>query len=174
MPHGTRNTDEYGGGCRVGERTDADEVEQSSWGRRLAAFYEHRATRVLVVVVAVVALPWGTWDVWTFFANRHAIDSACAGLVPAGKVTDLPYSGGRISHNPDSINLEEVSGRCMLYSTEAGDATDSSSGNDSSSAQAYTRNRARSMPRRRKTSASCSAGFLPLWAARWAAASPGR
>lgn len=106
----------------------AEQDEQSSWSRRLAAFYGHRVTRVLVVVAAIVALPWGTWDVWTYFAGRWAVDSACAGLVPAGKVTDLPYSGGRISHNSDSINLEEVSGRCMLFSTEAGEATDSSSG----------------------------------------------
>lgn len=112
----------------MGEGTDEEQVGQSAWGRRLAAFYEHRVTRALVVVAVIVALPWGTWDVWTYFANRHAIDSACAGLVPAGKVTDLPYSGGRISHNPDSIDLDKLSGRCMLFSTDAGDATNSSSG----------------------------------------------
>jgi hypothetical protein len=117
-----------GAGERVSDDVDAGQHEHGRWARRLARFYAHRVTRVLVVVVTVVALPWSTYDVYRFFANRHAIDSACAGLVPAGKVADLPYSGGRISHNRDSISLDDLSGRCMIYSTEAGEATDSSSG----------------------------------------------
>jgi hypothetical protein len=81
----------------------------------------HKALGVLLSLAMVVGIGWGGWRIWNVWANRHAINQACADLVPAGKVADLPLAGGRISHNDDSIDLGSVSGSCSLFSTEAGD-----------------------------------------------------
>lgn len=158
----------------MSEGTEEGQDGTGSWSRRLLRFYEHRVTRVFVVVATVVALPWGTWDVWTYFANRRAIDSACAGMVPVGKVTDLPLSGGRISHNSDSISLDKVSGRCMLYSTGAGEAKDSSSGEWLFFRGSVSTEPGGSPASPLERSASWSTRSPPICTVRSAAASPGK
>ncbi|MGP3923872.1 hypothetical protein [Streptomyces sp. 8N616] len=85
-----------------------------------------KVVNVLVVCTAVVGIGWSGTELWTYAANRLAIDEACAGLVSPGKITALPYGEGRIEHNDSAIDLDTASGRCELFSTSAGEAADAS------------------------------------------------
>jgi hypothetical protein len=89
---------------------------------------KRNALNLLLCLAAVVGITGGGYQVWAVLAARHAINQACAGLVPAGEVTDLPLAGGRINHNANSINLNTFSGNCQLFSTEAGSAYHTSTG----------------------------------------------
>ncbi|MCX4399505.1 hypothetical protein [Streptomyces sp. NBC_01767] len=77
---------------------------------------------LLACVGAVIAAGLGGWTLWTEWQDKRVVDEACAGLVPRGKLGELPLSGGRISSNGESIDVDKISGTCMLASTEAGEA----------------------------------------------------
>ncbi|MCX4681245.1 hypothetical protein OG413_39270 [Streptomyces sp. NBC_01433] len=76
---------------------------------------------LLVCVGAMVAAGLGGWTLWTDWQDERVVDEACASLVPPEKLGELPLSGGRISSNGESINVDKISGTCMLASTEAGE-----------------------------------------------------
>ncbi|MDJ1136309.1 hypothetical protein [Streptomyces iconiensis] len=79
-----------------------------------------KAANIGMCLVAVASIGWCGYDVWSNLAARHAIDSACDGLVPAGKVIRLPDSGGRVEAHQEGI--EKFAGGCRVFSTEAGDS----------------------------------------------------
>lgn len=81
-----------------------------------------KAANILMCLVAVASIGWSGYDVWTTLAARRAIDSACADLVPVGKVLKLPDSGGRIEAHPDGRIEEYQGGGCRVSSTEAADS----------------------------------------------------
>ncbi|MFF2508946.1 hypothetical protein ACFVTY_37120 [Streptomyces sp. NPDC058067] len=88
---------------------------------------------VLLCLVAVVGIVWGGKEIWQVLSNRHQINEACAGLVPAGRVLALSPAGGEVTHrvsDEGTIQLDDLaSGEdCEIFSTEAGEKQGTSSG----------------------------------------------
>ncbi|MQA95780.1 MAG: hypothetical protein GEV11_14410 [Streptosporangiales bacterium] len=84
-----------------------------------------------IVAVALVGLGGG-WlgaDAWR---DRHAINEACAGLVPAGEVLELSPAGGTISGRVAEEGTVELGAGlpqdCEIFSTKAGELVNNDSG----------------------------------------------
>jgi hypothetical protein len=88
---------------------------------------------VLLCLVAVAGCVWGGKEIWQALVNRHQIDEACGGLVPAGPVLALSPAGGDVTHRQGGeegiIDLSrQLPQDCQLFSTEAGEKIGSRTG----------------------------------------------
>ncbi|MGW5906295.1 hypothetical protein ACWFQ6_31600 [Streptomyces althioticus] len=87
---------------------------------------------VLLCLAAVVALGWWGRETWLTVEARQQIDDACGGLVPAERVLSLSPAGGTLTHRDSeegTIDLDDgLPQNCEIFSTEAGEAYGTNSG----------------------------------------------
>ncbi|MFF1731660.1 hypothetical protein [Streptomyces sp. NPDC058247] len=91
-----------------------------------------KSVNVLLCLVAVAGIGWSGQVIWQVWEGRRQINSACAGLVPAGRVLALSPAGGTVSHRvADEGTIELDAGLpqdCEIFSTEAGEKYGTHSG----------------------------------------------
>ncbi|WP_425831428.1 hypothetical protein [Streptomyces fractus] len=95
--------------------------------------WARKSVNVVFCLTAVAGIGWGGQQIWQVLSARHQIDAACAGLVPAGRVLALSPAGGSITHRVADEGTVQVAGLasgedCEIFSTEAGEARGSGSG----------------------------------------------
>ncbi|WP_234008095.1 hypothetical protein [Streptomyces sp. UNC401CLCol] len=87
---------------------------------------------VLLCLAAVVALGWWGRETWLTVEARQQIDDACGGLVPAERVLSLSPAGDTLTHRDSeegTIDLDDgLPQNCEIFSTEAGEAYGTNSG----------------------------------------------
>ncbi|MEU7315323.1 hypothetical protein [Streptomyces sp. NPDC007083] len=91
-----------------------------------------KISNVVLCLTAVAGIWWGGPLLLQTWTARQQIDEGCGGLVPAVPVLALSPAGGTISHRQSdsgTIQLDaDLPQQCELFSTEAGEKHDTSSG----------------------------------------------